>query len=102
VFGVELSEQFEPSDSTPAPLVLMRCTAELEKRIRETGKETSVGRLKSVRHTMNGFWATVCKTVCPVLSDHSWSALSVCDVDVLRPNGWIDSDATWCGGSSLI
>jgi len=37
VFGVELSKQFEPSDRTPAPRVLMRCTAELEKRIQETG-----------------------------------------------------------------
>jgi len=38
VFGVELSKQFEPSDLTPAPRVLMRCTAELEKIIQETGK----------------------------------------------------------------
>jgi len=39
VFGGELSKQFEPSDTTPAPHVLMRCTAELEKRIQETGTE---------------------------------------------------------------
>jgi len=39
VFGVELSKQFEPSDSAPAPRVLLRCTAELEKRIQETGEE---------------------------------------------------------------
>jgi len=38
VFGVELSKQFEPSNKTPAPRVLMRCTAELEKRIQETGE----------------------------------------------------------------
>jgi len=43
VFGLELSKQFEPSDSTPAPRVLMRCTAELEKRIQETGIKNSVG-----------------------------------------------------------
>ena len=40
VFGVGLNCQFEPSDDTPAPRVLMRCTAELEKRIQETGKES--------------------------------------------------------------
>ena len=28
--------------------------------------------------------------VCPVLS--------VCDIDVLWPNGWMDQDATWYGG----
>jgi len=24
--------------------------------------------------------------------------LSVCDIGVLWPNGWMDHDATWCGG----
>ena len=48
-FGVELSKQFEPSDRTPAPLVLMRCTAELEKRIQETGCQSSVIKLKNMR-----------------------------------------------------
>ena len=37
------------------------------------------------------FWATVCKTVHPMLSDRcpvlSW--LSVCNVGVLLPNGWM-------------
>jgi len=43
-------------------------------------------------------WATVCKTVRPMLSDRCLSALSVCDVGVLWPNGWMDQHATWCGG----
>jgi len=50
-------------------------------------------------------WATVCKTVCPVLTDCCLSVClscpgylsvcRVCDVDVLWPNGWMDEDATW-------
>jgi len=47
----------------------------------------------------NGFLATVCKTVrpmlsdrCPVLSDLS---CPVCNVGVLWPNGWTDQDETW-------
>ena len=36
------------------------------------------------------FWATVCKTVRPMLSDRCLSVLSVCNVGVLWPNGgWI-------------
>jgi len=38
--------------------------------------------------------ATVCKTVHPILSDRCLS-LSVCDIGVLWPNGWMDQDATW-------
>jgi len=38
----------------------------------------------------SSFWATVCKTVCPMLSDRCLSVLSVClsvcNVDVLWPN----------------
>jgi len=41
------------------------------------------------------FWATVCKTVCPMQSDR---CLSVCDVGVLWPNGWMNQDKTWHGG----
>jgi len=44
------------------------------------------------------FWATACKTVRPMLSDHCLSVLSVCDVGVLWPNDWMDQDATWYGG----
>ena len=68
VFGVELNKQFEPSDITSAPLVLMRCTAELEKRIRETGKESSVDRLKSICHTVvvDSFSVTYIYTHTPV------------------------------------
>jgi len=46
------------------------------------------------------FWATVSKTVRPMLSDRCLpcSALSVCDVGVLWRNGWMDQDETWHGG----
>jgi len=41
-------------------------------------------------------------TVCPMLRNHCpvcLSALSVCNVSVLWPNGWMDQDAcTWYGG----
>ena len=52
---------------------------------------------------MDGFCATVCKTVRPMLSDSYPVCLSVClsypvcNVGVLWPNGWMDQDATWYG-----
>jgi len=47
---------------------------------------------------VHSFWATVCKTVRPMLSDRCVSVLSVCDVGVLWPNGWTDRDETWLAG----
>ena len=47
------------------------------------------------------FWATVCKTVRPTLSDRCQSVLSVCNVGVLWPNGWTDQDETWHAGIGL-
>jgi len=48
------------------------------------------------------FWATVCKMVClcyqTVVCPVSLSCLSVCNVGVLWPNGWMDQDETWHGG----
>ena len=44
------------------------------------------------------YWATVCKTVRPMLSDRCPLCLSVCNVGVLRPNGWMDQDETRYGG----
>jgi len=44
------------------------------------------------------FWATVCKTVRPMLSVRCLSVLSVCNVRVLWPNGWTDQDETWHAG----
>jgi len=38
------------------------------------------------------FWATVCKTVRPMLSDR---CRPVCNVGVLLLNGWMDQDGTW-------
>jgi len=48
----------------------------------------------------NRFWATVCKTVSPVLSDRCpvCPVPSVCDVGALWPNGWMDQDETWHAG----
>jgi len=43
------------------------------------------------------FGATVCRTVRPVVWDRCLSCLSVCNVAVLWPNGWIDQDTTWYG-----
>jgi len=34
-----------------------------------------------------------------MLLDHCLSCLSVCDVGVLWPKGWMDQDATWCIGT---
>ena len=55
--------------------------------------------LYTITSTLNvlDFWATVCKTVChmlsPMLSDHC----SVCPVGdgALWPNGWTDQNETW-------
>jgi len=48
----------------------------------------------------SSFWATVCKTVRPVLSDRCPVCLSspVCDVGVLWPNGLTHQDETWRAG----
>jgi len=54
------------------------------------------------------FWATVCKMVRPMPSDRCLSVclsvlsvhpcLSVGNVAVLWPNGWLDQDETWHAG----
>jgi len=55
------------------------------------------------RHTkiflLNSFLGDVCKTVRPMLSDRCpvCPFLSVCNVGVLWPNGWMDQDATALG-----
>ena len=48
-------------------------------------------------HTLTHFWATVCKKVRPMLWDRC-SVLSVSNVGVLWPNGWMDQDENWHGG----
>ena len=56
---------------------------------------------KSNRCLFYRFWATVCKTVRPMLSDRCpvlSVCLSVCDVGVLSPNGWMDQNETWHNG----
>jgi len=48
------------------------------------------------------YWATVCKTVRPMLSDRFVClvclVLSACDIGVLWPDGWMDQGKTWYGG----
>jgi len=51
----------------------------------------------SIRRFEYSFWATVCETVRPLLSDRCLSC-PVCDVGVLWPNGWTDQDETWHAG----
>jgi len=61
----------------------------------------SLTSITAKRHkSLNGFWATVCKTVRPMLSDRCLSVLSLLSglsvtSDVLWPNGWTDQDETW-------
>ena len=43
------------------------------------------------------FWATVCKTIHPVLLDRC-PVLSVCNVGALWPNCWTDQNETWHAG----
>jgi len=53
------------------------------------------------------YWANVCKTVRPMLSDRCpvcpvlscLSCLSFCDIRALWLNGWTDQDETWHAGS---
>jgi len=72
------------------------------------GQPSDRGRLRNRtnshhhHHHHHDFWATVCKTVRPMLSDRCLSVclsvcpvLSVCNVHPLWPNGWTDQDETW-------
>ena len=45
-------------------------------------------------------WFALCyqTVVCPVLSCHVMSCLSLCDVGALWPSGWTDQDETWHAG----
>jgi len=61
------------------------------------------GQTRDLSHVMvfsRPFWATVCETVRRMLSDRCpvGPILSVCNVDVMRPNGWMDQDQTWRAG----
>ena len=54
-------------------------------------------RLTCVSQFILRFWATVCKTVRSMLSDHCPDCLLVCNIGILWPNGWMDQDETWRG-----
>ena len=49
----------------------------------------------------NNFWATVCKTMHPMLSDRCPACLSCLSVKLVycgQTVGWMDQDETWHGG----
>jgi len=82
-------------DSPTGGLILARTSA---------NEPSYVGTRKStlsfslfVRLRKTDFWATVCKTVRPILPDRSLICMfcPVCNVAVLCPNGWMDQRATW-------
>jgi len=73
--------------------------------LRQHGKSTSLRNCFAFRSNIRAvnyvdFWATVCKTVRPMLSIRCLSCpvLSVCDVVALWSNGWTDQDETWRAG----
>jgi len=55
--------------------------------------------INAVCQNSTDFWATVCKTVRPMLSDR-FPVCHVCNVGVLWPNSWMDLDETWHAGMS--
>jgi len=79
--------------------------ATIDQRYRQTGRQTdrqTAQRSDSIGRTV--FWAAVCKTVRPMLSDRCLSVLfvlsvcPVCNVGVLWSNGLTDQDETWHAG----
>ena len=56
-----------------------------------------------VTKTISGFWATVYKMFRPILSDRCpiCHVMSVCNVDVLWPNGWMDQMHGWPLGTEV-
>jgi len=85
---------------------MSRGTGERLKQKQQQKNRSATGKRRPVRDSCTShisgkmveftlpFEATVCKTVCPVLSDRCLSVLSVClsvcNVSVLWPNGWMD------------
>jgi len=66
-------------------------------RLQTTDRQQTDGRQHIANVNVNANRSL--KTVSPMLSDRCISSvLSVCDVGVLWPNGWMDQDATWYGG----
>jgi len=63
----------------------------------QTGRQYLHCRHADRLNAIFSLWATVCKTVHPMLSDSclSCSVCPVCDVGVLWPNGWMDHGETW-------
>ena len=89
------------NDTTPRPVIVTtfaRCFLPLTAKC--DGFHCQTARKFPIRHGIH-FWATVCKTVRPMLSDRCLSVcpvLSVCNVSVLWPNGLMDQDETWHAG----
>jgi len=51
----------------------------------------------TISETHFDFWATVCKTFRPMLSDR-YPDCPLCNVGVLWPNAWMDQNETWHAG----
>ena len=65
------------------------------KYVRSNNKQCIRSDRASIHVCKHSFWATVCKTVCPVLSVClCLSVCPVCNVGILWPNGWMDQDET--------
>ena len=73
-------------------------------RVRYPGNTVHWLSLPCLTRTTPIFWATVCKTVRPMLSDRCLSVClncpvcPVCNVGVLWENGWMRQDETWLAG----
>ena len=52
----------------------------------------------NINNYLRWFLATVCKTVCSMLTNRCLAVCQSCSVGILSPNGWMDQDATWYGG----
>ena len=87
--------------ATPDHETVFAVTRRIRRRRRFARFACTKGRLYTfdiVSECMPDFWATVCETVRPMLSDRC-PVLSVClsiyNVGVLWPNDWMDLDETW-------
>ena len=70
------------------------CRLSTRSRLRVSGCVTVALAIAEECYILCYSWATVCKTVRPMLSDRCLSCLPVCDVGVLWPNCWVDQDET--------
>jgi len=89
-----------------SPLKIARCYDGSERHLIHGSLGPRESSTQTTSRSFQPFWATVCKTVRPILSDRCLSVLSVlschvlsvclsvCNVGVLWPNGWMNQDET--------